>query len=98
MYEEMDRSFERENLKSDLRVEAAAGIGVSMTAGFVAWLLRSGSLVASLITAAPIWNAFDPVSILSESDKISVVDGEDAQNPDGSSSEDKAENIFDKAM
>ncbi|HET7609408.1 MAG TPA: tandem-95 repeat protein, partial [Gammaproteobacteria bacterium] len=44
--------------------EIAIGSGVAVGAGVIAWLLRGGALVASLLSALPAWASFDPVPIL----------------------------------
>jgi hypothetical protein len=36
---------------------------VSLSAGFVTWMLRAGSLLASLLTTKPIWTELDPLPI-----------------------------------
>ncbi|MCP3689367.1 MAG: hypothetical protein GY784_13235, partial [Gammaproteobacteria bacterium] len=36
---------------------------VGFTAGFIAWVLRSGSLLASMMSALPFINRFDPLPI-----------------------------------
>ena len=66
MYKEIDKNAEKEKSKNEFTVEVASGISISLTAGFVAWLFRSGSLIASLFATMPMWRDFDPVSILSE--------------------------------
>ena len=45
-------------------MDAAAGTGITLTAGFVAWLLRGGSLLASLMGSMPLWKGFDPLPVL----------------------------------
>ena len=42
----------------------AKGSAVVMVAGFVSWILRSGSLLSSLLTTLPLWVRFDPLPIL----------------------------------
>jgi hypothetical protein len=47
-----------------LTVAASKGVGVSLSAGFVAWLLRAGPLVAGLASSMPAWKGFDPLPVL----------------------------------
>ena len=68
MYQDIDESFEEEKRKNEFADEAATGITLSLTAGFVSWLLRPGTLIASLFATMPTWRNFDLVSILSESE------------------------------
>ena len=41
----------------------AVGSTAGLTAGFVSWLLRGGSLLASMMSTLPLLNRFDPLSI-----------------------------------
>jgi hypothetical protein len=43
--------------------------GVSLTAGVIAWLLRSGALLASLAATLPAWRHFDPLPVVLTSDR-----------------------------
>ncbi len=65
MYQDIDESFEEEKRKNEFADEAATGITLSLTAGFVSWVLRPGTLIASLFATMPTWRNFDLVSILS---------------------------------
>jgi hypothetical protein len=92
MYKEMDENAEKEKHENDFTVEVASGISLSLTAGFVAWLFRSGSLIASLFATMPMWRDFDPVSILSDEkdEEESRLDEETSQDAQ------KIEQIFEK--
>jgi hypothetical protein len=35
-----------------------------LSAGYVAWCLRSGALLASAISSLPMWRSFDPLPVL----------------------------------
>ena len=52
-------------------IEVATGVTGTLTAGFVTWALRGGSLMASIISVAPLWREFDPMPILSHSPECS---------------------------
>lgn len=62
---------ETQNLdqQQELMVSVATGAAWSLSAGIVASSLRSGSLIASLMASVPLWNWFDPLPVLSISDK-----------------------------
>ncbi|WP_295420518.1 tandem-95 repeat protein, partial [Sulfurovum sp.] len=74
MYRDIDQMAEKEQDKNTFVAEMATGVTLSLTAGFVAWLLRSGALLASFFTTMPMWRYFDPVPIISDS--------EDEEKPD----------------
>lgn len=52
-----------------LSAEAAAGVSTSLTAGFVSWALRAGSMAASFLALMPMWRHFDPMPVLSADEK-----------------------------
>ncbi len=39
--------------------------GMTLSVGFVAWAIRSGSLLASCLTTIPAWRTFDPLPVVS---------------------------------
>ncbi|MGH9893008.1 MAG: cadherin domain-containing protein, partial [bacterium] len=45
-------------------LEVLTGAGVVFSVGVVAWLLRGGSLLASLLSTVPLWRGLDPLPIL----------------------------------
>ena len=42
----------------------SAVVSSALTVGYVTWLLRGGSLVASFLASLPAWAAFDPLPVL----------------------------------
>jgi VCBS repeat-containing protein len=67
------------NLNSnDIEVKVFIGATTSLTAGIVSWVLRGGSLLASLMGTVPLLNRFDPLPILkSRNDKEDVEPDDD---------------------
>ncbi len=47
------------------QVEMVSTLAASLTAGFVAWTLKGGSLLANMMASAQLWMRFDPLPILS---------------------------------
>ena len=47
----------------DLRVAGTVVGTVTLSAGFVVWMLRAGSLMASLLATRPLWSEFDPLPV-----------------------------------
>jgi len=45
-------------------VQILLGASTTLTAGIVSWVLRAGSLMASLMSTVPLLNRFDPLPIL----------------------------------
>jgi hypothetical protein len=60
---EIDGDANRLNA-DDIEVKVFIGATTSLTAGIVSWVLRGGSLLASLMGTVPLLNRFDPIPIL----------------------------------
>jgi VCBS repeat-containing protein len=69
MRDDLDASVEEQDRKMQLSAEAAAGVGISLTAGFVSWALRAGTMAASFLATMPNWRHFDPMPVLAADDK-----------------------------
>lgn len=62
-----DRDISESNRRLIVRVTNIGGI--TLTAGFITWLLRSGSLLASLTATLPAWRHFDPLPVVLVGDR-----------------------------
>ena len=62
--DDLDRAMEEREHKAHLMGRVASFSGIALSAGFVAWLLRSGSLLASFLVSMPAWRRFDPLPVL----------------------------------
>jgi hypothetical protein len=67
MAEDMDESLREDNERIKVSTEVAIGVTMSISAGFVSWVLRAGSLMASFMSVLPMWKHFDPLPILGTS-------------------------------
>lgn len=63
----LDRAIEEREHKAHVLGRVASFSGIALSAGFVAWLLRSGSLLASFLVSLPAWRHFDPLPVLGAS-------------------------------
>jgi len=68
MKQEMAETVEKQTSAVEIRAAAAETSGVVLTAGVVAWILRSGALLSSLISTIPLWKGYDPLPILAYKD------------------------------
>ena len=50
------------------QVSTTTFVSSALTVGFVTWLLQSGSLVATAVTTAPLWQSLDPIPVLVNKD------------------------------
>jgi hypothetical protein len=64
MMGQMDDDAGPASLDQDLTVTTTTGLTLTLTAGYVSWLLRAGYISASLLSITPLWREFDPLPIL----------------------------------
>jgi hypothetical protein len=67
--DEMNEELEDESRaygsdSENLVVRVASTTGVGVVAAFTAYALRGGALLASLISASPLWSVYDPLPVL----------------------------------
>jgi len=74
-----DLEFADEENKRRLELGRDAGLGVSLSvsAGVLAWVLRGGSLLGSMLAATPIWSQVDPLRVVSRDSKSENLDNND---------------------
>lgn len=60
----LDSAFEEDKKRDQLMAEISSSISISLTAGFVSWMLNSGTLITGLLSTLPAWRQFDPLLIL----------------------------------
>jgi hypothetical protein len=83
-------------LKSNsLEINVVIGSTMTLTAGFVSWVLRSGALLTSFLSSMPLLKRFDPLPIVTASKKSAVSDKTDNQKDfDNDLLQDKVEQLF----
>ena len=64
MRQEFTDVHQEDEKQVDLLIQTGAAATLSLTAGFVTWLLRTGSLLATLLSTSPLWRPFDPIPVL----------------------------------
>lgn len=62
--DDLERGVQEREYQSHLLGRVASFSGMALSAGFVAWILRGGSLVASFLVSMPAWRHFDPLPVL----------------------------------
>ena len=63
--QEIDESFDTELKSQAVKAKIVTTTAVTFTVGIVSYLLRAGSLAASLMSSLPLWRGFDPIAIFS---------------------------------
>ncbi len=61
--EELQQAENQNRSQSQLATGGVVGASIGITAGMLAWVLRGGSLIASLIAVTPLWNHIDPTRV-----------------------------------
>jgi VCBS repeat-containing protein len=64
MKDKIASSTVQESSSVELKVAAIESSSVVLSAGVVAWLLRSGALLSSLLSNIPVWKGYDPLPVL----------------------------------
>ena len=59
-----DEEAESEQQIETLAVGTTAVVSTGLSVGYVIWLIRGGTLLASMVSALPAWVSFDPLPIL----------------------------------
>jgi Ca2+-binding RTX toxin-like protein len=95
MLEQMDSDDSKRVGDREITIETAAGLTLTLTAGYVSWMLRAGYLSASLLSITPFWRYLDPLPVLSRppTRKSGKVAGADDPSH---SSEELIEKLFDQ--
>ncbi len=64
MRRDIDKAMVDDRSRFQLGEETAIGVTMSLSAGIVSWVLRTGSLMASFMSVVPLWKQLDPLPIL----------------------------------
>jgi len=94
MHEQIDQDLSSEE-EDQVEVQIALGSSVGLTAGFVSWVLRGGSLLASMMSTLPLLNRYDPFPIIKtrkDDKKISTEDEDDTETEN----ESRVDKLFSK--
>ncbi len=67
MNRDLEQALDKERTDYRLGTETVAGLVMSLSAGFVSWVLRGGSLLAGFMSMLPLWKQIDPLPILGAS-------------------------------
>ena len=62
--DDLRQATEMSETRQQFMIRAANMGGVTLTAGVITWLLRSGFLLASLTATLPAWRQFDPLPVV----------------------------------
>ncbi len=62
--QDIDNSFDTEVKSQAVKTKIVTVTTATFSAGIVSYLLRAGSLLASLASNMPLWSGFDPITIL----------------------------------
>lgn len=64
MADDLDRGIEERERQTHFIGRFIFFTGAALSAGFLAWILRGGSLLASFLVSMPAWRRFDPLPVL----------------------------------
>lgn len=69
MADDLNREIEERERQTHLVGRFTFLTGLTLSAGFLAWILRGGSLMASFLVSMPAWRHFDPLPVLKANDR-----------------------------
>ena len=75
--DQMRESIENQSKVEHLLSAAAAAAGLSLSVGYLVWLVRGGVLLSSLLSSLPAWRMLDPLPVLAR-----IGDEEDDEDVD----------------
>lgn len=84
-WDELDsqnKQAQQEYDRDQLTSKAIAASGVTITAGYVNWLLRGGTLLTSMLSTLPGWKGVDPLPILSDKRKKQPIKDQESEPND----------------
>ena len=67
--DDLERAMQEREHQAHLVGRVASFSGIALSVGFVAWILRGGSLLASFLVSMPAWRHFDPMPVLGSGGK-----------------------------
>jgi VCBS repeat-containing protein len=76
MHRDVDAQQQQADERLELILTAGTVASVTLTVGFVSWLLQTGSLLATALSTSPLWRAIDPIPVL-----VAGKDGEENEHP-----------------
>jgi hypothetical protein len=68
-FSDLRNAADQEARDEQRTVAVATVTGAGLTIGYVAWIIRGGVLMSSLLTTMPAWRLLDPLPILGNSNK-----------------------------
>jgi hypothetical protein len=78
--QDVDQAVQSNSRSMKLMVGTTATVGGTLTVGYVLWLLRGGTLIASMVSTLPAWTMIDPLPILDSSDLNPHEDDDESLN------------------
>src|SRR5205085_7090283 len=92
------QQLDTEKTRSVIIIGSATGMTALLSAGYVLWALRGGSLLASMLATLPVWRWLDPLPILEsrEDEKRKRKRGASAKDKDpDEQDEERLRSVFD---
>ena len=93
MNRDLELAVEEQQAQNQFSVEFFVGVTLSLSAGFVSWVLRIGSLLASFMSVMPLWMQLDPLPVLGTAAQKRRKD-EASENDRVEGKDDRVEEIF----
>ena len=79
-FEQLDKDLGDKASESALVLRSVGGVSVSLSAGYLVWLLRSGSLLTAMMATMPVWRGFDPLFVIARAPSNTRTDDDDSKS------------------
>ncbi|MDR4481114.1 MAG: tandem-95 repeat protein [Nitrospira sp.] len=79
MTEALQRAMDERQEQMTLTAKTAGGVSLVLSVGYLAWLLRGGWLLASLLATMPTWHHFDPLPVVRAARRREKLERESSQ-------------------
>ncbi|MEE9335013.1 MAG: cadherin domain-containing protein [Granulosicoccaceae bacterium] len=64
MSNEIDSMVEKSQIKLELAIKAGTVVSVTLTVGYITWLMQAGAFLTTALSTAPLWRSLDPIPVL----------------------------------
>jgi hypothetical protein len=76
--DEVQQEMENNLLLTQKIIGGSVAVSGGISVGYVVWLVRSGAILSSVLSALPAWRFIDPLPILSESREGAAADDDES--------------------
>gem|GEM_PF-6924924 len=69
MSSDVNNASQKDEIQLELAIKAGTVVSVTLTVGFITWLMQTGAFLTTALSTAPLWRSLDPIPVLMSSDE-----------------------------